>query len=75
MKFLPLLAAAALTAALPTAPIDNPAAAELDARQLGSTSNDLVNGNSANCPKVIYIFARGSTEAGNMVRPLAIHLR
>ena len=31
------------------------------------TRNDLINGDSSNCPEVILIFARGSTELGNMV--------
>ena len=40
----------------------------LEARQLSITRNDLEQGDSGNCPKAILIFARGSTEAGNMVR-------
>lgn len=38
-------------------------------RQLGGadTRNDLQNGNAANCPKAIFIFARASGEDGNMV--------
>ncbi|VUC24447.1 unnamed protein product [Clonostachys rosea] len=43
------------------------APAELDTRQLGSsTATDLENGQSSNCPSAILIFARGSTETGNM---------
>ncbi|CAH0037912.1 unnamed protein product [Clonostachys solani] len=59
MKFLPALTAfACLAAAAP---------AELDTRQLGSsTATDLENGQSSNCPSAILIFARGSTETGNM---------
>lgn len=30
--------------------------------------DELINGNSARCPKVIFIFARGSLELDNMVR-------
>ncbi|KAF5649383.1 cutinase 3 [Fusarium sp. NRRL 52700] len=43
-------------------------AADLEARQLGGsiTRNDLANGDSGSCPGVIFIFARGSTEAGNL---------
>lgn len=71
MKFLTLLSAAGLVAALPAAPpaaeLDN--TAQIEARQLSSTRNDLENGNSANCPSVILIFARASGEPGNMVRP------
>lgn len=50
---------AALSAAAPT---------NLVERQSSSTRKELENGTSANCPKAILIFARGSTEAGNMVR-------
>lgn len=47
-------------------------AAALEARQLGGsiTRNDLANGNSGSCPGVIFIYARGSTEAGNLVSAL-----
>ncbi|EMT74241.1 Cutinase 3 [Fusarium odoratissimum] len=43
-------------------------AAALEARQLGGsiTRNDLANGNSGSCPGVIFIYARGSTESGNL---------
>ncbi len=69
MKFLQLLTAAGLVAALPAAaPIENVAEiAEIEARQLSSTRNELESGSSSNCPKVIFIFARASTEIGNMV--------
>jgi cutinase len=68
MKFLTLLSAAGLAAALPAAspPTEQNNAAQIEARQLSSTRNDLVNGNSANCPSVIFIFARASGEPGNM---------
>ena len=68
MKFLQLLTAAGLVAALPAAaPIEN--VAEIETRQSSSTRSELESGSSSNCPKVIFIFARASTEAGNMVRP------
>jgi cutinase len=68
MKFLTLLSAAGLVAGLPAPPpaaeLDN--TAQIEARQLSSTRNDLENGNAANCPSVILIFARASGEPGNM---------
>lgn len=65
MKFSAILSLLAVTAtALPTA---NPDTA-IEARQLGGiTRNDLTNGRSSSCPGVIFIFARGSTELGNLV--------
>jgi cutinase len=38
----------------------------LEKRQLASR-NDLESGSSSRCPEAILIFARGSTEPGNMV--------
>jgi cutinase len=40
---------------------------ELESRQLSTISNDLERGSSSDCPDAILIFARGSTEVGNMV--------
>ncbi len=57
MKFFSAISLlAGLGAALPTA--------ELEARQ-SNTRNDLQNGGT--CPEAIFIFARGSTESGNLV--------
>lgn len=69
MKFLPILYAAGLAVAAPAPPTDDVA---LESRQWGynsysGTVNDLQNGRSSNCPKVIFICARGSGESGNMV--------
>lgn len=65
MKLLNFIAlAAGLVAAAPAAEIE---ANSLEARQ-SSRRTDLENGSSSNCPKVIFIFARASTETGNMVR-------
>lgn len=50
-----------------TAPADEPQLITLEARQSSATSNELETGSSAACPRTIFIFARGSTEAGNMV--------
>lgn len=47
--------------------IPNPEANTLEARQSDITRNELTTGSSSACPKVIFIFARASTEAGNMV--------
>lgn len=68
MKFLQLLSAAGLSAAGLAAALPTSQPAEIEARQLSSTRNDLENGSSANCPRVIFIFARASSEPGNMVR-------
>jgi cutinase len=57
---------AGLGAALPTAREAVSLEDALVARQLlGNTRNELQNGGT--CPKVIFIFARGSTESGNLV--------
>jgi cutinase len=57
---------AGLGAALPTTREAVPAEEAIEARQLlGNTRNELQNG--GNCPPVIFIFARGSTESGNLV--------
>ncbi|KAF5239333.1 hypothetical protein FANTH_9992 [Fusarium anthophilum] len=61
----------ASTTALPTAPSDEKRAVAaqdvnlLEARDL-LNRNDLENGDSSNCPSAILIYARGSTEPGNL---------
>jgi len=68
MKFLHILAAAGIASALPApAPVDVEVA-DIEARPLSTTRNELESGSSSNCPRVIFIFARASTEPGNMVR-------
>ncbi|RBA20532.1 cutinase [Fusarium proliferatum] len=56
--------------ALPTASIDERAVAAQDANLLQARDllnrNDLENGDSSNCPTAILIYARGSTEPGNL---------
>ncbi|KAF4420582.1 cutinase precursor [Fusarium acutatum] len=70
MKFLTILSLfAAASVALPTSnPLsEREVLAELEKRQSGSiTRDDLSNGASSACPPVIFIYARGSTELGNL---------
>jgi cutinase len=57
---------AGLGAALPTALEVVPTEEGIQARQTSSdTRNELQTGGT--CPPVIFIFARGSTESGNLV--------
>jgi cutinase len=65
MKFTAILSLfAASSAAFPTP--NTPS--DLEVRQAGSiTRNDLSNGAASSCPPVIFIYARGSTESGNLV--------
>ncbi|KAF5697003.1 cutinase [Fusarium globosum] len=60
----------ASSTALPTASIDERAVAAQDANLLQARDllnrNDLENGDSSNCPTAILIYARGSTEPGNL---------
>ena len=68
MKLPALYMLISLAAASPIA-LAAPYANAFDVRQVGSaTRNELEQGSSSNCPKVIFIFARASTEMGNMVR-------
>ena len=61
---------AVLASALPveneTRDVTEVAGVQLETRQT-TTRNDLENGSSSRCPDAILIYARGSTEAGNMV--------
>ncbi|KAF9870687.1 cutinase [Colletotrichum karsti] len=66
MKFLSILSlAVTLAAAAPVEVVVDTSLVPLEARQ-SSSRNELESGSSSACPKVIYIFARASTEPGNM---------
>jgi cutinase len=60
------LAIASPIAAPESAEINALEARELEARQ-STSRTELESGSSSACPKVIYVFARGSTESGNLV--------
>ncbi|KAH7140013.1 cutinase [Dactylonectria estremocensis] len=64
MKLYAITSLLAVTAsALPTASRNS----DIKARQVSSsTRNDLSDGDSASCPGVIFVYARGSTETGNL---------
>lgn len=66
MKFLAITLLATLAAASPII-LPESEAIEIQARQLGSSKTELESGSSSACPKAILIFARGSTETGNLV--------
>ncbi|KAL1836386.1 hypothetical protein VTJ49DRAFT_5224 [Mycothermus thermophilus] len=69
MKFFNILSIASLAAALPTTSVsegEHAEAARIMARQLNTIRNDLERGNANDCPRAIFIFARGTTEPGNM---------
>jgi len=73
MKFLVSLAlVATFVSAIPIDPVASKDAHLLVARagtsySGGDTSDDLDDGSSSDCLKVIFIYARASTESGNMV--------
>ncbi|RAR00417.1 carbohydrate esterase family 5 protein [Stemphylium lycopersici] len=69
MKLLALSIITALAAASPISSAAEFSENALNARQFGldqSTRNELEEGNAGACPKTIFIFARASTETGNM---------
>lgn len=71
MKLLALSIITTLAAASPISSAAEFSENALNARQFGldqSTRNELEEGNAGACPKTIFIFARASTETGNMVR-------
>jgi cutinase len=66
MRFLGTALFAALALASPII-LPETEVIELQARQLESSRTELESGSSSACPKAILIFARGSTEIGNLV--------
>ncbi|KAF2124616.1 carbohydrate esterase family 5 protein [Dothidotthia symphoricarpi CBS 119687] len=69
MKFLIVSLLATLAAASPIAvpePSINIVANDLEARQFGGSKSELESGSASACPKAILVFARGSTETGNL---------
>ncbi|KAF2621183.1 carbohydrate esterase family 5 protein [Macroventuria anomochaeta] len=65
MKFFALTILATLAVASPIV-LPESEAIEIQARQLGLSRTELESGSSSACPKAILIFARGSTETGNL---------
>ncbi|KAI3398350.1 hypothetical protein diail_9442 [Diaporthe ilicicola] len=67
MKFLSIISLyATLLAAAPVEVSVEAGVADIEVRQAGLTRNELESGSSSACPKAIFIFARASTELGNM---------
>ncbi|KAH7324294.1 cutinase [Stachybotrys elegans] len=66
MKFLNVVAMVGLASALPAKVVQVEETVALEARQSATTRNELTNGSSSGCPRVIFIYARGTTESGNM---------
>jgi len=67
MKFLAVTLLATLAAASPIASPEITISGDLEARQLGSSKTELEDGRAGACPRAILVFARGSTESGNLV--------
>jgi cutinase len=80
MKFFAVSLLAGLAAASPIA-VPEPTEAQINdaqiealaARQfLSGSKNELEQGSSSSCPKAILVFARGTTEQGNLVSKIHI---
>ena len=68
MRFFAIISiCAALVAAAPVEVVVEAGVADIEVRQAGLTRNELESGSSSACPRVIFIYARASTEVGNMV--------
>ncbi|KAL1881336.1 hypothetical protein Daus18300_001189 [Diaporthe australafricana] len=67
MKFFSILSlCATLIAAVPVEIAVEVGDAGVEIRQAGLTRDELQSGSSSACPRVIFVFARASTELGNM---------
>ncbi|KAF2030391.1 cutinase-domain-containing protein [Setomelanomma holmii] len=69
MKYFTVALLAALAAASPVAVPEAVLEVQIgafEARALSSTSTELEDGSASSCPKAVLIFARGSTEGGNL---------
>lgn len=68
MKSFPIVLVLAAFAVAYPSPVDNEASARaLQTRQSRLNRDELLENNGAECPSAIFIYARGSTERGNMV--------
>lgn len=70
MKFIAVSLLVTLAAASPVAVPEIKLSTDLEARQLGSRT-ELESGRAGSCPRGILIYARGSTESGNLVRAIS----
>lgn len=71
MKFLAITFLVTLATASPIAAPEPEfqLSGDLEARQILSSKSELESGSASRCPKAILVFARGSTETGNLVCP------
>jgi cutinase len=65
MKFFAVSLLATLAAASPIV-VPEPTISDIEARQFSGSKSELESGSASACPKAILIFARGSTETGNL---------
>ncbi|KAJ8118495.1 hypothetical protein OPT61_g534 [Boeremia exigua] len=65
MKFFAVTLLAGLITASPIVLLERESV-EIQSRQIGGTRTELESGSASACPKAILIFARGSTETGNL---------
>jgi cutinase len=68
MKFFAfLISAVGFVAAVPTTPRAEDGTVDVEELEIPIIRNELESGNSSECPKVIFIFARATFEPGNLV--------